>query len=236
MKCFVRRKMSTLYKVFVVKALEIIFKLLVIQQSHILLVNANPLYLKTRQIWRFDSCDGLSNLTQIGLTSSIFRRVWPSNLMNDLTKQQGTCTILREALRIISNHQWIQTGATVRKRSIRVKISGIVCPVWTYNLTDGLEQVDLGIFWLQQTSAAKGQSERYVATERINENGAQHLRSNKQEDTGRTQQKLQMTRVTLTYDILSWKGCPTHYDLMGCVCFSYEVNRWNRDGATERTR
>ena len=65
--------------------------------------------------------------------------------MNDLTKQQGTCTMLREALRIISNHQWIQTGATVRKRSIRVKISGIVCPVWTYNLTDGLEQVDLGI-------------------------------------------------------------------------------------------
>ena len=31
----------------------------------------------------FDSCDRPSNLTQIGLKSSIFQPVWPWNLMDD---------------------------------------------------------------------------------------------------------------------------------------------------------
>ena len=35
------------------------------------------------------------------------------------------------------NHGWIQTGATVRKRLIRVKI-GNFCPVWPWNLMDDL--------------------------------------------------------------------------------------------------
>ena len=34
----------------------------------------------------FDSCDRPSNLTQIGLKSSIFPHVWPWNLMDDLEK------------------------------------------------------------------------------------------------------------------------------------------------------
>ena len=35
----------------------------------------------------FDSCDRPSNLTQIGLKSSIFQHVWPWNLMDDPKKQ-----------------------------------------------------------------------------------------------------------------------------------------------------
>ena len=35
--------------------------------------------------------------------------------------------------------RWIQTGVTVRKRSIRVKI-GIFCPVWPWNLMDDFEK------------------------------------------------------------------------------------------------
>ena len=35
----------------------------------------------------FDSCDGPSNLTKIGLNSSIFQPVWPWNLMDDPQKQ-----------------------------------------------------------------------------------------------------------------------------------------------------
>ena len=46
----------------------------------------------------------------------------PWNLMTDLDNQQDTSSILRQALCIISNHQWIQTRVTVRKRPIRVKI------------------------------------------------------------------------------------------------------------------
>ena len=34
----------------------------------------------------FDSCDRPSNLTQIGLKSSIFQTVWPWNFMDDLQK------------------------------------------------------------------------------------------------------------------------------------------------------
>ena len=37
------------------------------------------------------------------------------------------------------SHWWIQTGVTVRKRSIRVKI-GDFCPVWLWNLLDDLEK------------------------------------------------------------------------------------------------
>ena len=32
------------------------------------------------------------------------------------------------------------------------------------------------------------------------------------------------------------KWCATHRHLMGCVCTTYEVNRSDKDGATERTR
>ena len=36
------------------------------------------------------------------------------------------------------NHQWIQTGVTVWKHSIRVKI-GNLCPVWPWNLMDDIK-------------------------------------------------------------------------------------------------
>ena len=37
------------------------------------------------------------------------------------------------------SHWWIQTGVTVRKRLIWVKINGFFCAVWPWNLTDGLQ-------------------------------------------------------------------------------------------------
>ena len=51
----------------------------------------------------FDSCDRPSNLTQIGLKSSIFQPMWPWNLMDDLEELQGTSSTLHQALCIISN-------------------------------------------------------------------------------------------------------------------------------------
>ena len=130
----------------------------------------------------FDSCDQPSNLTQIGLKSSINQPVWPWNLMNDLEKQYGTSSTLHLTLCIISNplviwnfsyspemlnsgknwrffvprdveiwwmtlinhrapllyyiklcaafqsHWHIQTGVTVRERSIGVKIGNFFVP------------------------------------------------------------------------------------------------------------
>ena len=50
----------------------------------------------------FDSCDRPSNLIQIGLKSSMFRCVWLSNVMHDVAKQQGSGSMLCQALCIIS--------------------------------------------------------------------------------------------------------------------------------------
>ena len=36
--------------------------------------------------------------------------------------------------------QWIQTGATARKLSVRVKIDDFCCPAWPWNLTNDLEK------------------------------------------------------------------------------------------------
>ena len=70
----------------------------------------------------FDSCDRPSNLTQIGFKSSICRpcdlEIWwmtPKNNKTRLLYNIKLCV----ALYI---HQWIQTGVTVRKRPIWVKL------------------------------------------------------------------------------------------------------------------
>ena len=44
-------------------------------------------------------------------------------------KQLGSSSILHQALCIISNNRWIQTGVTVRKHSIRVKIGNFLSRV-----------------------------------------------------------------------------------------------------------
>ena len=47
---------------------------------------------------------------------------WPWNWMDDLKKQQGTFLYYIKLCASFQSHEWIQTGLTVRKRSIRVKI------------------------------------------------------------------------------------------------------------------
>ena len=130
---------------------------------------------------------------QFGSKLAIFCAMWLWNLMDDLGKQQGTSSILHQALCITSkawlysnwtyspetlnygqnrqffvpcdlkiwritlkndralllccfklcasfhSHQWIQTGVTVRKLPILVKIDAF-CPVWLWNLTNDLEK------------------------------------------------------------------------------------------------
>ena len=51
----------------------------------------------------FDSCERPSDLTEIGFISWIFQPVWPSKLMNDLEKLQGTSFTLHQASCIITN-------------------------------------------------------------------------------------------------------------------------------------
>ena len=71
----------------------------------------------------FDSCDRPSNLTQIGFKSLIFQPVWPWNLMDD-QKQNNRAPLLcyLKLFASFRSHWWIQTGVTVRKCLIWVKI------------------------------------------------------------------------------------------------------------------
>ena len=71
----------------------------------------------------FYSCDRPSNLTQIGFKWSIFKPVWPWNLMDDHKKQYGTSSrCYFKLFASFRSHWWIQTGVTILKRLIWVKI------------------------------------------------------------------------------------------------------------------
>ena len=68
----------------------------------------------------FDSCDRPSN--QIGFKSSIFQPVWPWNLMDDQKNNRAPLLCYFKLFASFRSHWWIQTGVTVRKRLIWVKI------------------------------------------------------------------------------------------------------------------
>ena len=86
----------------------------------------------------FDSCDRPNNLAQIGFKSSIFRCVWPSNLMMTLQNNRVSVLCYVKLCSLFQSHQWIQTGVTARKRSIRVKIDDFFAPcelqIWRMTL------------------------------------------------------------------------------------------------------
>ena len=70
----------------------------------------------------FDSCDRPNNLTQIGFISLIFQPVWPWNLMDDPKNNWALLLYYIKLFASFQIHQWIQTGVTVRKHSVWVKI------------------------------------------------------------------------------------------------------------------
>ena len=70
----------------------------------------------------FDSCDRPSNLTQIRFKSSIFQPVWPWNLMDDPKINRAPLLCYFKLFASFRSHWWIQTGVTVRKCLIWVKI------------------------------------------------------------------------------------------------------------------
>ena len=87
----------------------------------------------------FDSCDRPSNLTQIGFKSSIFQPVWPWYLMDDPKNNRAPLLCYFKFFASFRSHWWIQTGVTVRKRLIWVKIDAFLA-VWPWNLTDDLQK------------------------------------------------------------------------------------------------
>ena len=63
-----------------------------------------------------------SENAKFGSKSTIFRAVWPWNLMCDLENNRAPLLCYLKLCASFRSHWWIQTGDTVRKRSICVKI------------------------------------------------------------------------------------------------------------------
>ena len=58
-----------------------------------------------------------------------FGPAWLWNLTNDLEKIKGTSSILHLVCASFKSHGWIQTGVSIRKRSIRVKMGNFLSRV-----------------------------------------------------------------------------------------------------------
>ena len=84
----------------------------------------------------FDSCDQPSNLAQIWSKSSIFQPRWPWNFMDDLKNFRAHLLYYIKLSASFQIYRWIQTGVTVRKPSIGVKIANFFVPC------------DLEIWWI----------------------------------------------------------------------------------------
>ena len=63
-----------------------------------------------------------SRNAQIGSKSTIFRAVWPCNLTYDLENNRAPLLCYFKLYASFRSHWWIQTGVTIRKRPIWVKI------------------------------------------------------------------------------------------------------------------
>ena len=106
----------------------------------------------------FDSCDRPSNPTQIRFKSSFFQPVWPWNYAQfgaksaiffvpcsleiwrmTLKKNRATLLYSFKFCASLHSHQWIQSGVTVRKRPILVKIEYFLA-VWSWNLTNDIKK------------------------------------------------------------------------------------------------
>ena len=63
-----------------------------------------------------------SGNAQFGSNSTIFRAVWPWNLTDDLKNNRAPLLCYLKLCASFQSHWWIQTGVTVRKHPIGVKM------------------------------------------------------------------------------------------------------------------
>ena len=80
-----------------------------------------------------------SGNAQFGSKSTMFLAVWPWNLTDDLQTNRAPLLCYFKLCAAFRNHWWIQTGVTVRKRLIWVKMD-VFLAVWPWNLTDDLQK------------------------------------------------------------------------------------------------
>ena len=87
--------------------------------SYYNLRNIHHCYYNNANLWDFISAN---NLTEIGFKSSIFLPVWSWNLMDNPENNRAHLLCYFKLCAAFLSDWWIQTGVTVRKRPIWVKI------------------------------------------------------------------------------------------------------------------
>ena len=118
---------------------------------------------QTRQIWRFDSCDRPSNLTQIGFKSSIFQ---PCDLEIWLMTSKNYRAPLLHYIKLCASSQtpqWIGTAVAVQKLSIRVKIDDLL-PCVTLKFNEWPWKTIGILFYVTLSFCASFQSHRWFQT------------------------------------------------------------------------
>ena len=81
-----------------------------------------------------------SGNAQFWSKSVIFCPLWPWNLMDDLKNNRAPLLCCFKLCSSFHSHHWIQTGVTVWKRPIWVKIDDFFLAVWPWNLMDDLKK------------------------------------------------------------------------------------------------
>ena len=77
---------------------------------------------------------------QIWVKYDDYSTVWPWNLTDDLKNYRAPLLCYFKLCASFGTHWWIQTGVTVLKNPIWVKINNFFLAVWPSNLTDDLEK------------------------------------------------------------------------------------------------
>ena len=92
-------------------------------------------HLKTMSEFKLELQSGNA---QFGSKSAFFCPMWPWNFMDDLENNRAPLLCYVKLCAPFQSHRWIQTGVTVRKRSIRVKIGDFFVPfhleIWRMTL------------------------------------------------------------------------------------------------------
>ena len=94
-------------------------------------------------LWDLIAATGLVFLLEIGFKSLIFGPMWPGNLMEYLKSNRAPPLYYANLCASFQSHLWIQTGVTVRKRSIWVITGDFIFPcdlkIWWMTLKNKLQ-------------------------------------------------------------------------------------------------
>ena len=121
------------------------------------------------------------------------------------------------------SHRWIQTGVTVQKRSIRVKIGDYFCPVWPWNLENDLQNITASLLYMKL--CASFQSHLWI-----------QIRVTIRKHSIRIKISIFLSSVTYKFDGWPWKNNRAPIQCYFTLCASFQSHLWIQTWVTVRKR